>query len=212
MTAAGYNWSRAAEVINWESDVDRAIDGWIWTVYHRQPFMDWRLVEIGYGREQGLLNGRTVYHNVMDFGAPRSGSMAQAPSAPVVFPVPGQSDVPPAFRGDLEGPTPPAPGGSGGPWPRGVASGTVISVHFPVSDWQVTAHRLFVHNGAACTEVPHTFVSKENDPNLNRGGMGANDVFMYANEPLAARTEYVVQVEGTVNGAPWSRTWAFTTR
>lgn len=208
MTAAGYSWSRASEVINWEPEPERAVDGWIWTVYHRQPFMDWRLTEVGYGRASGPFGGRTAQHNVMDFGTPR-GAQGTAPAEPVVFPVPGQTDVPPAFRGDLEGPTPPAPGGAA-TWPRGVASGTVISVHFPNSNWNITSHRLLRADGGTCTEVEHTFVTRATDRNL--ANTMSNDVFLYANQPLSPQAEYVVRVEGTFNGASWSRTWAFTTR
>jgi hypothetical protein len=209
MTAAGYSWSRASEVIDWEATPETAVDGWIWTVYHRQPFMDWHLVDVGYGREEGPFGGRPAQHNVMDFGTPQGDDSARAPRHPVVFPVPGQVDVPPAFRGDLEGPTPPGPGG--GAWPRGVSSGTVVSVHFPHNRWNISSHRLLRVSGGMCEEVPHTFISHENDDNLNRG-TPSNDVFLYANQPLDSQVEYVVRLEGTFDGFAWNRTWAFTTR
>lgn len=209
MTAAGYQWMRASEVINWEGDATAAIDGWIWTVYHRQPFMDYRLPDTGYGYSNGTLGGQAVVNNVMDFGLPRGGSPA-APAGPIVFPVPGLTGVPTSFRGDLEGPTPPAPGGTG-PWPRGVSSGTVISMHFPGDTWTVTEHHLFSNPTNACSEVPVTYISRANDPNLNRG-TPSNDVFMYANQPLTGATEYVAWMAGTYNGADFSRTWAFTTQ
>lgn len=209
MQSAGYSAQRASEVINWEATPEQAIDGWIWTVYHRQPFMDYRYTETGYGRVNGPFGSRSAFHNTMDFGARQGGPAAMPQAQPAVFPVPGQTNVPPAFRGDFEGPTPPAPA-STGRWP----SGTVVSVHFPNAMWTITAHRLFQSNPAAgtCTEVAHTFVSKDNDPNLNRGGSAANDVFLYGDTALSAGTEYVVQVEGTFNNAPYARTWAFTTQ
>jgi uncharacterized protein YkwD len=209
MTSAGYEWTRASEVINWEDSANAAVDGWIWTVYHRQSFMDYRMLDTGYAYHDGTFGGRPATHNVMDFGAPRSGD-AHAPNGPVVFPVPGLTGVPAAFRGDLEGPTPPAPGGGTGAWPRGVSSGTVVSMHFPGDAWTVTEHHLFSTANGACTEVEHTYISKDNDPNLNRG-TPSNDVFLYANEPLAAATEYVASISGTWNGQAFTRTWAFTT-
>ncbi len=210
MTTAGYQWSRASEVINWESDAEHAIDGWMWTVYHRQSFLDYRMVDTGYAYRDGQFGGRPATHNVMDFGLPRSSS-PQAPAGPVVFPVPGLTNVPRSFRGDLEGPTPPAPGGGATAWPRGVSSGTVVSMHFPGNNWTITDHHLFSAADSACTEVAHTYISKDNDPNLNRG-TPSNDVFLYANEPLAAATEYVVSMSGTWNGQEFTRTWAFTTQ
>ncbi len=202
MATAGYQFSNWAEVINWEPTPSASVDGWIWTVYHRQPFMAWRLNEEGFGVEMGPFGTRTASHDVMDFGTPRAGG-GTAPPAPIVFPPPGLRDVPPAFRGDFEGPTPPAP--AGGRWP----SGTVISVHFPSNGWTIASHELFL--APACTAVPHTFNTFMNDANLSRSGP-SNDVFMYANTALQPSTEYVVRVNGMWNGQPWGRTWAFTTR
>ncbi|MEI8257626.1 MAG: CAP domain-containing protein, partial [Deltaproteobacteria bacterium] len=137
MTAAGYQWSMAGEVINWESSPQSAIDGWMWTVYHRLPFMDYEYTDSGYAYADGPFGGRPATHNVMDFGAPRS-PHPTTPTHPVVFPVPGLTAVPPSFQGWLEGPTPPWPGG--GAWPSGRTSGTVISMHFPSDAWTVTEH------------------------------------------------------------------------
>lgn len=209
MTAAGYAWSTYGEVIAWSDTAERAVDEWIWTVYHRKPFMRFEYVHVGFGRARGPFNGREAWHNVMDFGTPR-GVRAPVPTWFVVFPVPGQTDVPVGFRGDLEGPSPPAPG-TLGPWPRGVSSGTVVSAHFPTNDFEVTAHDLFRSSPQSnqCEPVAHTFISRANDSNLR----DAQDVFLYANEPLAAQTEYVVRLRGTRGGAAtFERTWAFTTR
>jgi uncharacterized protein YkwD len=207
MTTAGYEWTRASEVINWEDNANDAVDGWIWTVYHRQSFMDYRMVDTGYAYHDGTYGGRPATHNVMDFGTPR-GADPQGPSGPVVFPVPGLTGVPRAFHGNYEGPTPPPPGGETS-WPQ-AGSGAVISMHFPGDVWTVTEHHLFSTANSACTEIEHTYISKDNDANLNRG-TPSNDVFMYANQPLAAATEYVASVTGTWNGQAFTRTWAFTT-
>jgi uncharacterized protein YkwD len=209
MTAAGYPWSTYGEVIDWADTPERAVDEWIWTVYHRKPFLRWEYIHVGYGRVNGPYNGRTAFHNVMDFGTPRSGERPSQPSTFAIFPVPGQNDVPTGFRGDLEGPTPPAPGTLGA-WPRGVSSGTVISAHFVENNFDVTSHELFRSSpaGNTCEPVEHTFISKANDMNLRN----APDVFMYANEQLQSGTEYVVRLRGTLNGGNFERAWAFTTR
>jgi uncharacterized protein YkwD len=209
MTAAGYAWSTYGEVIDWANTPERAVDEWIWTVYHRKPFLRWEYLHVGYGRVFGPFNGGMSFHNVMDFGTPRSGARPTPPTTFAVFPVPGQMDVPPGFRGDLEGPTPPAPGMMG-PWPRGVSSGTVVSAHFVDGSFDVSEHELYrsVPERNECEIVAHTFISKANDANLRN----ASDIFLYANEALQPRTEYVARLRGTVQGAPFERTWAFTTR
>jgi uncharacterized protein YkwD len=209
ITAAGYTWSTYGEVIDWASTPESAVDEWLWTVYHRQPFMRFEYVHIGYGRVRGPFNGREAFHNVMNFASPRGGATPTRPAAFVVFPVPGQTDVPPGFRGDLEGPTPPAPG-TLGVWPRGLSSGTVVSAHFNDSNYEVAEHELYRSSPSnnQCEPVEHTFISRANDMNLRNG----KDVFLYANQQLPAQTEFVVRLRGVVNGANFERTWAFTTR
>ena len=209
MSAAGYQWSRASEVINWESTSDAAIDGWIWTVYHRLPLLDWQFPDTGFGHVPGTLGGRAVTHSVMDFGLARN----VRPSAPPTFarfPVPGQTAVPPGFRGDLEGPQPPAPGGAA-TWPRGLEAGTVVSLHFQSATWSVATHQLFNNPNGACAEVPHTFISRNNDPNLSRG-LPSDSVLFYADVRLQPQTEYVARLTGSMNGQAFDTAWAFTTQ
>ncbi|MDP3275426.1 MAG: CAP domain-containing protein [Deltaproteobacteria bacterium] len=210
LVTSGYAWSAYGEVIDWADTPTRAVDEWIWTVYHRKPFMRWEYVHMGYGRAQGPYNGRTAWHNVVDFASPRSGERPTQPTSGfAVFPLPGQTDVPVGFRGDLEGPTPPAPGTLGA-WPRGLSSGQVVSAHFVNAMFEVSEHLFYRSEpgGTRCEPVEHTFISRANDRNL----MTSHDVFLYANEALQPMTEYVTHLRGTVNGQPFDRTWAFTTR
>lgn len=195
MEAAGYDWSGASEVINWANDAERAVDEWMWTVYHRQPFMDYGMLETGFGYADG--GGKT--NNVMDFGIAK-GASAKAPEKPAVFPLPGQTQVPLGFSG-AESPQPPAPDTG---WP----SGQIVSLHFPTKTWAVTEHHLFSTAGGMCVEVPHVYIDRTNDDNLK----DANDVFFYANMPMTNGTEYVAEVVGTMNGAAFKRTWAFKTQ
>ena len=64
--------------------------------------------------------------------------------------------------------------------------------------WTVTGHFVYLNDpaGMRCDEVPHTFISYENDANLRRSGE-STDAFLYANQPLAAATRYVGRVTGT---------------
>lgn len=207
LTTAGYRWTAAGEVIGWVNGPADAVDDWIWTVYHRQPFLDFSYVETGFGRARGPLSGfGDTFHNVMEFGRRRGTDPAEGP-AYVVFPLPGQTDVPAGFRGDLEGPEPPAPMGASS-WPSGYESGTVVSVHFRAEGFNVTQHQLFSRASGRCTELAHTFLSPMSDTNLSAD----QDVFMYADVKLAPSTEHVARVRGTLgDGTEFERIWAFTT-
>lgn len=209
LSAAGYQNMGWSEVIDWADTPDAAIDEWIWTVYHRAPFMSWEFTQMGYGVARGPFGGRTANHNVVDFGIPR-GMAGTRPPEMALFPPAGAQGVRAYFRGDLEGPTPPGPG-LVRPWPQGVSSGTVVSMHFGSDTFIIQSHEFYRSNPRAmrpeCDAVVHTFISRENDTNL----MNARHVFLYANEQLQPRTEYVARIKGTHDGRPFDRSWAFTT-
>ncbi|MFO0609101.1 MAG: CAP domain-containing protein [Polyangiales bacterium] len=200
--AAGYRPSLAGEVINWETTPTRAIDGWIWTVYHRTPFQDPSYTEVGFG---SVRTART--NNTMEF-ARRSGQQGQTLTAPSLFPPPGTEGVPTGFQGNLEGPTPPVPL-STGRWP----SGAVVSVMFPSNTFTLTTHKLY---DGMCREVVHSAFRAASAPEME--GVQADPsnsnrrfVFLYGDARLQTNTRYTVELRGTVDGAPWSRVWAFTT-
>lgn len=209
LATAGYAHMGWSEVIDWAETPNDAVDEWIWTVYHRTPFMSWEFTEMGYGVERGPFGARVANHNVVDFATPR-GMAANRPPEVALFPPAGTTGVRAYFRGDLEGPTPPGPG-LVRPWPSGMSSGTVISMHFGTDTFLIQSHEIYRSNQrrmpAVCEAVEHTFISRENDPNL----MNARHVFMYANTSLEAGTEYVARIKGTMDGRPFDRSWAFTT-
>ncbi|MBK8172485.1 MAG: CAP domain-containing protein [Sandaracinaceae bacterium] len=188
MNAAGFDGYAYAEVIDWETGANDAVDGWIWTVYHREPFMDITYNVVGYGTEDD--------NNVMDFGGTRSPSNLPE-SEPALFPVPGQTAVNPSFNGAYEGPMPPVP--DDGSWP----SGTVVSVSFP-SDMTITSHALY---DAGCNPVAHSAHSPADDSNAGDGFF-----YMYANSPLEADTLYTAEVHAMIGSTPWSAIWSFTTQ
>src|SRR5262249_1434657 len=149
------------EVVNWERTPEAAVDRWLWSVYHRSPFMNPRFLQEGYGVAEGGAGGRG-YHHVMDFGA-KAGEVTRTDIWG--FPVPGQVDVPVQFEGWLEVPTPPSP--AGGSWKEADGpSGQVVSIHFPTVGWSIAEHHIYKHTADACQELEHTLISKDNDPNL----------------------------------------------
>lgn len=197
LTTAGFKGSPVSEVIT-EGPINpaAAVDNWIFSVYHRLPFADFRLTQAGFG-----ISDRWV----MNFGTPAGTPTPTAPGI-IVFPVPGQIEVPPEFEGFTETPTPPGPAGQD-PWPQGVPSGQVISVHFPSLAGMVTEHKLY-NATDGCTPVDTTYTDDRSDPAL----MGTHSAFFYADEPLAPNTVYVVQVKGMFNKEGFTRTWSFTTQ
>ncbi len=200
-TAAGYRPAALGEVINWESTPAAAIDGWIWTVYHRFPFVNPDYTEVGFAAVPGTFSGRRTNFNTMEFARP-SGEPTAVLTEPAVFPPPGQSDVPVLFRGNLEGPTPPLP--ATGRWP----SGPVITVTFPSTEFELTVHKIY---DVSCAEVPSSYFTARTSTDSNVRNLARRIAFFYPDEPLAASSEYTVEARGTVDGQPWSRVWRFTT-
>lgn len=194
----GYRIGAAGEVINWESSPSRAIDLWVWSVYHRTPFVNNEYTEVGFATVSGTFGGRTTGFNTMEWARP-SGTSAQPITRVVLLPPPGATSVPTSFQGNLEGPTPPRP--MTGNWP----SGPVISLTFPTTSFTVDTHRLLDGN---CQEVVHSYFSAATDPNL---GGNRRFVYFYADRPLTRATDYTAEVRGTLNGTPWSRVWRFRT-
>lgn len=186
MNAAGFDGFAYAEVIDWETGAANAVDAWIWTVYHREPFMDMSYDVLGYGTEND--------NNVMDFGGTTS---HPADAQPALFPVPGQTAVEPSFNGAYEGPTPPTP--DDGSWP----SGTVVSVSFGQSV-TIVSHALY---DAGCNPVAHSAHSDADDSNAGEGFF-----YMYANSPLSSHTLYTAEVHAMIGSTPWSAVWSFTTQ
>ncbi len=208
VNATGYRASAEGEVINWEATVPRAIDGWIWTVYHRTPFQDPTFTETGFAAAPGMPGDSRRFHTTMEFARPQ-GASSSALTDVSVFPPPGTTGVPTAFQGNLEGPTPPTP--ATGRWP----SGTVISLMFPTNEFTIETHKLY---DGQCQEVAHsTFRSSRAaastvaDAQPDTNNSNPRFVFLYGDVRLTTNTQYTVEMRGTLNGAAWSRVWAFTT-
>ena len=65
-------------------------------------------------------------------------------------------------------------------------------------------------DGATCEELPHYYFDVDTDPVLMEF-MDTANAFLYGNEALWNSTEYVVSIAGEWKGAPFQKTWAFTT-
>ena len=83
-----------SEVVSSGYGPAEAVDGWMQTVYHRMPFTLPLWVEVGFG-QSGKYSSMTFVSEFPD--GPRQG---------IIYPVDGQSDVPPSFQSDWEWPDP----------------------------------------------------------------------------------------------------------
>ena len=89
--AAGQSW---AEVVSWGTSPEAAIDMWVGSVYHRIPFTMPYWLATGFGQAGD--------YSSMSFVTP----YPDGPRTAVVFPVNGQTKVPPTFDSDTEWPDP----------------------------------------------------------------------------------------------------------
>ena len=167
MKAAGYTGTPGAEVMAFTGTPAGAVQGWLETVYHRLPLIDPSVHVFGYGGAKA----NNAKCEVINF----SGRAPSGADPIIVYPWPGQAGVPKSWSGN-EGPQPPPP-------PSGYPSGPVITARVPnVSSWG--AHALLTVDGA---EVPHVFLSADNDPNMKM--FDSKSIAIYANDPLPPSTE-----------------------
>lgn len=189
----GYTGEPASEIIAFEGKPTWAIDGWLWSLYHRLPMIQPATTAAGYGRTEEccMENARGV--DVMDFGKSVGVTLI-----PVQFPKDGQTDVPVAWNG-LESPQPPLPTGYNYP------SGPIATLTLPFNKFTVDLHELLDPEG---NPIEHQFVSPADDP----AELLENVCAVYALEPLEYSTEYTVRIQVTEEGgAPELFEWSFTT-
>ncbi|MCO4761029.1 MAG: hypothetical protein KC502_05960 [Myxococcales bacterium] len=190
VAAAGFSGPPGAEVMAFTGSATGAVDGWMATVYHRLPLIAPPSERFGYG---GAVKGGAKAE-VMDFSA-RS---ARKDDPVVVYPYPGQAQVPKSWSGN-EGPQPPPP-------PGGYPSGPVITARVPGAvSWG--AHTLTYGDGKA---VEHVFLTSENDPNMKK--FDRFSVAMYSNAPLQGGVVYTVTLKVTVDKDEQTLSWTFTTQ
>jgi uncharacterized protein YkwD len=187
----GYSWSAVGEAIFQNvTDPVAAVDGWVWSVYHRLIVLDPLVSDAGFAAEGNA--------SVLDLAAPLTDPVTPA-AAPLIFPSDGLTEVPLTWDATHESPQAPAP-------PDGWPSGPPLWVHFPSEQWRLT--RVTVTQ--AGNDVPTTSLTADSDANL--AAFSKKELFFYASRPLLAATSYSVTVEATIDTHPWSRTWSFTTK
>ena len=184
-TAAGYPWYAGWEVIHFEDDPVRSIDGWSATVFHRIIILDPYLEYMGYGH--GLSGTARV--DVADFGHATTDPGRQHLT---LFPAPGQTNVP--LTGMWESPS---------PLPPGVTDpfGYPITLQPPYSvPLTVTRAELWDSTG-----VPVAIYPKPPE-------CGTACYALIPMTPLQQATTYTAHVIGTIDGVAFDMAWSFTTR
>jgi hypothetical protein len=187
MKAQGVSPGAWSEVMAFSGSPAGALDGWMETLYHREPLVSPNLVRWGFGIASSG-KARTEVIDTINGATEQSG--------PALWPVPGSTGVPRSWHG-FETPQPPLPAGESYP------SGPIVTVTFERSvALKLTEARLVGPSGEPVSAQVQT---PDNDPDL--GSTWA----LYAYDPLDAKTSYSVSFTGTVDGAAQTFAWSFKT-
>jgi len=163
-------------------------------IYHRFVMFEPKFREIGTGAAATAAS-RSYHYFTADFATRGGFGPGIASNAVVTWPFSGQTGVTPNFMSDTEEPD---------PVPDRNEVGYPISVHANI-DAPVTMQTFSVRpRGGANLQVLAVW------PSGSATQRTAVSIVPLA--PLRAATTYDVSFAGTVNGAPVSREWSFTTR
>src|SRR6266508_1974787 len=184
MAATQFPFAPNAEVMNYFDDPIRSVDGWMSTVFHRIGILYPTSWYAGYG------HGRNAVElvDVVDFGRGPS-DLAVTPGV-VVFPAPDQTDVP--LYGASETPSPLPPGAQ---YPIG----------YPITLQPIAGANLAVTQ-AELRDADARIAVYPNPP-----GCSSACYALIPTVGLRPSTMYCVHVAGSVDGAPFDKTWSFTT-
>ena len=180
----GYPQRSMAEVITHRNDPAGGVSDWIDSVYHRIPILRADLMELGYG--DAYLGPMTVQVMDMSYRETATGRV-------VLYPAPGQTNVPPAFNGN-EIPDP-APNAT---YPIGYPVTATFDRNARVT---ITAFAFRDPSGA---NLPGVTLQPDSPDTENS--------FAYlANAPLKPGTTYTCDLSYTLNGVAGHKSWKFTT-
>jgi hypothetical protein len=179
----------AGSVINYVSPSE-SVDDWVATFYHRVPLLNPHLAEIGVGYARGGPGWVTLLDCA---GVDRGGRS----TSPVLFPSPGQADVPRAFHPEIPDPVPEG---------RADCAGFPLTVSF-FGGREIEAASLSLAD-ASGGDVPGWYSDPEHPATFF--SQGSTLCFIPA-APLAGGQRYTARVTATVDGRPFAQTWSFTT-
>lgn len=171
----------------------------VWTsaVYH-QSLIVWPYNDLGFGVGQTQSNGYTldIASENIAFD-PSVTNDAYASGAPLTFPCQGMTGIPYGINGEI--PMPPNTSSSG--------FGTPVTVIGKMNDLVklTSASMVDTANGQ---QITLNILNTDTDPNKLIPSFQAS---AYPASPLSPNTTYQVNLSGTINGTPFSRSFTFTT-
>jgi len=201
----GYPFTSGWEIIAFFNDPAKAVATWMETLYHRVPIVHPNAFQLGYGGAK--VGGARV--DVMDF----AGTWTPEAPAPVAWPHDGMANVATRWEGKEE-PQPYLPAQLGEP--DGYPSGPVITLEFPFSTDVTAATFDLVDNGGAA--VPAQVLGPADAAGKAQGHPFTADAHLVGTyalipfDPVAAHTRFTAHFSGTLDGAPFEKTWSFSTR
>ncbi|HEX5690082.1 MAG TPA: CAP domain-containing protein [Roseiflexaceae bacterium] len=182
--AANYPWLAGWEVMHFMGDPVGSVDNWTATVFHRAILLEPALAHLGYGN--GISGATRV--DVADFG---QGTATPERQRLILFPAPAQTNVPLAGAAEFPSALPP---GATEPFGYPITIQPSFGVPFAVT-------RALVRDGSGAAVAVYP----------NPSGCTTMCYALIPKTPLKPATTYTVEAAGTIDGAPFTRTWSFTT-
>lgn len=191
-TPEGARAGPASVVAAWE--LDKSVDEWMATFYHRVLILKPHLKRIGTG----------MWTEGIDLATPSviettTGVEGASPAEPVAYPGPGQKDVDPKFTkmGELPRPVP-------GQDEKAFGNPITLTFYGGAAS-KVSAKLLLGEREVDC------FLSTADKPS-NPASPYPNTICLMPAAALRSRATYTVRISGEAAGQPFAREWSFTTR
>lgn len=167
----------------------------ITAIYHRFVIFEPVFKEIGSG-SSATSAGYTYF--TADFAANNGYGPGLAAGVVAAWPFNGQTDVPKDFHSDDEEPD---------PVPNQDDVGYPVSVHANLTS-KLLVQSFTIRAHGSSTDLSTRLLSQATDANMSTNTSAAAIIPL---SPLAGSTTYDVSFSGSVDGAPVSKSWSFTT-
>ncbi|MFQ6115395.1 MAG: CAP domain-containing protein, partial [bacterium] len=185
----GYKSLRVAECISYVGDPNKAVVGWVNSVYHRFPIIDPDLIEVGYG----MVHEGEAKFDVMDFGF----AMPHSSGEPILikYPFSNQKEVPVGFGGEIPNPVP----------TKAESVGYPITMQFKNLDTpEVLRYSLTNSDGE---QIDCWLLTPESDPNSYL----RSEIAIIPKSVLNRGETYTVSVALNAKEKLYEESWNFTT-
>ena len=203
MVAAGYSLTAGSEDIGFAGAGVAAVDDLIDAVYHRIPFLSFKIRDIGIGFVQTSTDPDprlSTFANVLNLGYIGTGQGAPTLTS-VVWPA--DSSTTTSTSMPAESPRPGTPGASG-------VFGYPVSIS--VDEDRALTVATFTLTDNTGVAVLCNLLSNATDTNLAQVTLSPKAfVALVPRDPLKPAATYTVQFVGAIDGVAYSKTWSFKT-